>query len=305
MIKTTTTRENIKPATLKRVCDNLYAWRRHRNMHTKSRIAMHNRTLMQIATLNGYASGLEEKDRKKMMKEAAECWEQIVAGEVTHPLQTMVKVQDVAMREIQSQERKLARLMGKELSKLPWIVEWLDHNDRRGLSAEGLALIIGETGDLYNYDNVAKLHRRMSVAPYYCKRLDRTHMGSTWKRLKLLKAEEWTEYGYVPRRRAMMYVAEGNLLKANFVGDPKDKVDGHYRRIYQHAKEVKMVKWASDTNKSNGKNNHAHKHAMLVMGRAMLADAWAVWTGSTFVPWPQREVMLRERAAQRLLQEAL
>ena len=300
MIKSTTkyTRETMPPATLKQVCDTLYTLRKRRNMYQKSRVAMHNRTLMQVATVNGYTSGMEEKDRKKAMKEAARVWKAVVAGEETHPLDGLILIQDVAVRGISKYEGQLARAMAKELGKVSWVVNWVEHMYRKGISLEGLALIIGETGDLYNYPNVAKLHRRMCVAPYYCERLDRTHMGCTWRRLKLLTKSEWAEYGYSPRRRSIMYMAATNMLKQNFE-DNENEVNGYYRRIYLDIKEKKTQQWQEDT-KPDGKNGHAHNHAMLIVGRQLLTDCWAHWTGSKFIPWKQRKSIIekinRERA---------
>src|SRR5207253_1386283 len=87
------------------------------------------------------------------------------------------------------------------------VYAWLKQKEQRGLGVPNTAIIIGETGDLANYANPAKVWRRMACAPWEFD--GKTKMGATWKGKKkgeALPKEEWTAYGYSPRRRSIAWL---------------------------------------------------------------------------------------------------
>lgn len=75
----------------------------------------------------------------------------------------------------------------------------------RGFSSRGLAIVVGEAGNLSDYASDAKLWKRFGIAPYMDKAC------STWRREGGLTAEQWTEAGYSPQRLSALrgWVTEG------------------------------------------------------------------------------------------------
>lgn len=105
-------------------------------------------------------------------------------------------------RQRLDEERQLKKLVVR-LPIAPW---WLA---QPGLAEISLAMLVGEAGDLGRYPDRHALFRRMGL------NVDAT--GQAVRRQKGVKN------GYVPRRRAAIYVIGANLLRA---GNPE------YRQIY-------------------------------------------------------------------------
>lgn len=136
----------------------------------------------------------------------------------------------------------------------------------RGFGYRGLAVIVGEAGDLAAYPNPAKLWKRLGLAPY------RGRAGSTWKVQGGLTAEDWVELGYSGARLGQLYgVVAEPLMKSN---------DGKYRALYLAAKGRFVAEGKAQ------RPAHAHKHAMRVMTKEIVLDCWRAWRG---LPPRQRE----------------
>jgi hypothetical protein len=144
--------------------------------------------------------------------------------------------------------------------------------DTRGFGIRGLAVIIGETGDLSDYPNPAKVWRRLGLAPYTRAKDGLTRAGSTWRMKGGLSADEWSDFGYAPARLGQIYgVNTEPLMKMN---------DGKYRALYLHAKAAFAPRAERPM--------HAHKHAMRLMTKELVLDVWRAWRG---LPQRDREAL--------------
>lgn len=148
----------------------------------------------------------------------------------------------------------------------------------RGLGARSLAVIVGEAGDLSAYATHSKLWKRMAMAPYSKDGVTRS--GQQWKIKGGLDKDDWIAFGYRARRRAQMFVIEGNLIKAT---------DAYYR-LYLARKDylrnratfegktvapsAKIPKGRADEFVSDGEINSQAKH---YMGKKLLRVLWGEW----------------------------
>jgi hypothetical protein len=87
----------------------------------------------------------------------------------------------------------------------------------RGFGAKGLAIIIAEAGDLSQYPEKGHLWKRFGLAPFGGRAY------STWRMKGELTADDWTEAGYSPRRRAEAFAC---------IAAPLIKARGHYKDVY-------------------------------------------------------------------------
>jgi len=299
---------NPKPE-LASIIENLQSAERHLTVYMKSRIAVFNRLRMCVATVRGYSAGMEEKDRKAAMEKA----EAEVARLYRSPLDEndmlsgLVKNTYVSIDSFIAMEQVTNALLEKAASKLP-VAKWLSEPEQRGVGLKLLGRIIGECGDLGNYETPGKLWKRMGCAPIESR--GKMLMPSTWRSGVdgKLSAAEWEEAGYCPRRRSIMYLAGDCLVKLN--------CDGPYRRRWLHGKTRTQEthpewKWlACDkkvTEKRDGKTvvvakcvlgvldgemmgevcptcdgtgkkcGRAHNHGMLLASKLFLKNLWIEW----------------------------
>lgn len=139
----------------------------------------------------------------------------------------------------------------------------------RGFGELGFAQIVAETGDLSNYDNPAKVWKRMGLAVFN---------GKSQRRVS---GDAALEQGYCPRRRAIMFCIGDSMIKS--AGSP-------YRDIYLDRKDYERMTAAAngmtvapaakitakdkDTHISDG---HIHRRAQRYMEKRLLRDLWAQW----------------------------
>lgn len=245
------------------VCRTLQTLQRQRVSAQKSRIMIENNLAATVATVMGYHAGMEEADRKARRAEASKLIACIDKGKplpagteaVAASVSAIVQNAMIAKGGFEAFETGLEKEMERLIKSLP-ISAWIEGEDRRGIGLKQIAYIIGETGDLSNYSNPAKVWKRMGCAPF------KGQMPSTWRRKGGLSAEDWTEIGYSPRRRAMIFVMGENIVKQNH---------GSYRKRYD---EAKVAAKAKHEDWSDGR---AHWHAMLLASKRLLRDLWREW----------------------------
>ena len=142
-------------------------------------------------------------------------------------------------------EKRLEKL-AKELPVWPWV------ESVRGFGAVSLAQIIGETGDLSNYDNPAKVWKRMGLA-----------VMDDGTRQRRVAGADAIAHGYVPRRRSVMFVIGDVLVKSNR--------DGEYRTLYLSRKEYEREHHPEMT------PMQLHRRAQRYMEKRLLRDLWRDW----------------------------
>lgn len=131
-----------------------------------------------------------------------------------------------------------------------------------GLNYSGLADIVGETGNLFNYSRVSKVWKRMGLSVYKGK------SGSYWKRRGGLTSEEFQEMGYKPRRRAVTYPLVEALIKTQ--GQARIADDSYYQFAIQRRDMKIEQEW---------KRGHAWNHAKRVLAKRILQDLYNKWYG--------------------------
>lgn len=279
------------------VVDEIRRLSRYRNVVLKSRIMIDNRLVATVATFLGYDSFQSEDDRERSYDQARAVIRSIRSGK-EHELSGLVENAAAGSAGFDGVVDDLDKQLVKLAKQLP-VAKWALEKDQTGFGLKGLALIVGETGDLANYDSPGKVWRRLGCAPFTSR--EKTLMGSTWKigREGKLSAEEWTEFGYSPRRRSVVYVISEALLKSNGKFDREDRTPlwiGPYRARYDQAKTDAIKnrpEWGACECKGSGKTKgggkcsgcsgkgykalRAHRHGMLLMGKLLLKNLWIAW----------------------------
>jgi hypothetical protein len=249
-----------------------------------------NRLVAVVASSLGYSSHLEERDRLKMFGEARQLIKAIIANGQEHPLSDFVRVSQVGIDALDVLNKQLAAEMIGAAKKLP-VAPWTLLPEQRGFGLLSLATVIGETGDLANYPNPAKVWKRLGCAPHHFR--GQTLMPSTWKTgaLGKLPAEEWVKLGYSPRRRSIAYTVGVNLLRSNRparaqenapVTDPAPVAPSGpsfpYLDRYTTAKEH------AKTQHPDWKPLRLHRHALLLATKLLLKNLWIQWTQPNHQP---------------------
>lgn len=158
----------------------------------------------------------------------------------------------------------------------PW---WSSHP---GLAETGLAMIVGEAGDIGGYATHSKLWKRMGVAV-----MDGVRQGGLGK---TAGAEAWIAHGYSKSRRSVLYQVGVPLVTMNKLADGSD---GRYRALYVARKPVERAKAeaagltvapAASIPKKRREEFVAvgtiEKRARRYMEKRLLRDLWRAWRGA-------------------------
>jgi len=247
------------------ICEELQRLQRHRAWHMKSRIMNANRLQSKVAgMLFGYHSGQPEKERRSAFEKASDAIEQIMAGELSTDIDDLVRTGKLAIDAFDRAKKELEKVMLTYAKKLP-VAEWVLEPEQKGFGLPMMSVMIGETGDLANYANPAKVWRRLGCAPWSFD--GKTLMGATWRSGKdgKLPSSEWEAYGYSPRRRSIAFNIGEGLIKHNR--------DGPYKTRYSEAK----VRFAG--NHPDYKPMRCHLHGMLLATKLLQKNLWIEWNG--------------------------
>ena len=273
-----------KETTIKRSVQDIVELQRKRRMIIQNRISCSNRNKANICARLTYNSYQDEKTRKAMWTKAGKIFKIIDENKdlkklkiqiqeitqdqkITEHLMAILFIIAIAKRSISEYnkgQKVIEAEMEEAVQKLPIHEWWASERGRAGL---GLAILIGEIGDLSNYDCPAKVWKRMGVAV-----IDGVRQGGLSKNAP---AELWIEHGYVKRRRSVLHLIGDSLMKGN-------GASGHYKLIYNECKKKETKKllkqWIKDGNKKETfKPGHAHNCAVRYMEKMLLKDLWNKW----------------------------
>lgn len=276
------------------ICTELTELQRRRVTVTKARIMQENLLTADVARFLGYNSLIDnEAERKKKFSEASKLIKAVLAKKATcDKLGRVIEIMSIGIGALNDELKKLKKEMEALAIQLP-AASWVNHPDRRGFGLLGLAIVVGEAGDLANYPNPAKLWRRLQCAPFTPEGTGKTLMGSTWrkyaKREGSLTKEQWMDMGYSPRRRSVSYLIGKALMMLNRTGTTGDmdevndlegengvdgirsSVPGPYRKRYE---EAKAKAHAVHPDWPDGR---CDAHGMLLATKKLLKDLWRVW----------------------------
>lgn len=225
-----------------------------------------------VRRLLGFVGDQSEEDREKCKKRAARIVSRAMSGEeqdeedagVASAMTPDFKAFGEALLPPQARRHDIELQMKRAVRKLP-IAGWA--KGVRGLGEIGVAVIVGEAGDLSNYATERKLWRRlgMGMAPGH-----EAHAYSTWRVKGGLTSEDWTSAGYSPRRRAEIHscVAEPMFRQQTVVIGP-------YRQAYDKRRahcEMTHPDWTK---------GHLHADGLRIMTKKLLSDLWSEWRSVT------------------------
>lgn len=274
----------LKPTvTISSLSASLQNLQRQRSIILKSRNMQANRLQAIVAGTLGYHSGMPEKERTKKFTEATAVIKRVVDGDDSHPLTSVIRTTLVGINAFNKIKADLEKSMCALADQLP-VAEWCKKPEQRGFGTSSrlfLAIVIGETGDLSNYPNPAKVWRRLGCAPWSFD--GKTQMGATWRSGKggKLPSDEWEKFGYSPRRRSIAFLIGEGIVKQNGAskdGDSDVETDssihrpcGPYRKRYDEAKT------AFKANHPDYSDLRCHRHAMLLATKLLLKNLWIEW----------------------------
>lgn len=202
----------------------------------------------------GWRYDAEESERDKVNEAAARIVADALDGKVSGTaVPDLLVVRDTI--EPMRQARATVEADMKRLVRTLPVHAWA--KTVAGFGDLGVAVLLGEAGDLAGYPKKGHLWKRLGLAPFQGKAY------STWRREGGLTAEDWVAAGYSPRRRAEMFavIAEPLLRHQTMTAGP-------YRAIYDQRRAATAV---THPDWSKG---HSHADAMRIMTKRLVRDAW-------------------------------
>jgi hypothetical protein len=253
-----------KDAAIDSTCQKLRELQRRKVAALKARIAIDNQLTALVAIELGYSAGLEEKERKALWAKAKEAIKAMTNGTgekdaLAGRVGSVVVATQQASNGFDEYLGRIEKEMQAMAKTLP-IVAWA--SQQRGFGLLSLAAVVGECGDIGSYSGPAALQKRLGLAAIQHNGV--TKMPSTWRSSGGLPAEVWSEAGYSPRRRSIMYVIGECLVKQN---------DGEFRARYDQAKA------AAKERHDDWTDGHCHNHAMLLTVKLLVKRLWQRWRG--------------------------
>lgn len=150
---------------------------------------------------------------------------------------------DSFRKTIEQQQREL-------VTGLP---AWRALSQIKGFAELGLAIIVGEAGDLADYPSPQHLWKRLGLAPRECYAME-TKKGEI-------------AFLIPRRRRSAIWTIGDALLKTN-------GKDGEYYQLYQQRKEYERQRQPSEEAMSK---MHVHRRAQRFVEKRLLRVVWQAW----------------------------
>ena len=232
-----------------------------------------------ITRLIGYNSFQDEKERKQKWDLAGKIFDAITkTGEIPDGYTEIAKLcippamaVNTSLTQLADERKNIEKEMIDCVRSLPVCDWWIA---MKGRSYLGLAIIIGESGNLSDYPNPAKLWKRFGLAV-----MDGVRQGGL---SKTAKAEEWIEHGYCKRRRSIIWTIGDCLIKTN--QDKKTGEIGKYRQLYLDRKVIEIDRLKKEQVELGLKEDDykliiAHRRAQRYMEKRLLLDLWNYWNG--------------------------
>lgn len=158
-----------------------------------------------------------------------------------------------AAEQYEPMRAAIEKKMEETAASLP-VASWV--NGIRGFGIPGLAVIVGEAGNLSDYANPGKLWKRLGLAPASCYRMATKDGG---------------EANAIPRRRRSAIWTLGDSLL-------KQSKDNPYRELYLTYKAAQRQQHPELS------DMHTHRRAQRYMEKRLLRDLWRAWRGQKGEP---------------------
>lgn len=201
---------------------------------------------------------LTTKENASLKKRATELVKTLEKGEpvpVSAYLRETVLIAKLARKPLEDFRKELEKQIIALVKSLPFLIDWIEHPDQKGVGPLMIGQIIGETGDLRNYSTFPKVWKRMGLAVLHGSRQGNPGPDAT--------KEDWIEHGYCKRRRSVGWNLATCVIKAGGPGYDF-YIDAKARAAEAHPE------WGP-------KPGHWHNHAQRVLTKRILRDMWRVF----------------------------
>lgn len=243
---------------LEEICGNLMGLQRDRRFAISQQIRCNNATGAYIRTRLGFSVDLDEAERKKLRSRAAAIKKAIERDGV--PPEGAPDVTRVVMNGLKSRaawdemRTEIERDMERLAAQTPgarFVAE------TPGLALKGLAVIVGEAGNLADYPKKGHLWKRLGLAV-----IDGRRQGSVPKGMSAEdRAAAWIERKYNPSRRAEIYAfIDDALFRAQKAGTK-------YRVYYERKKAEYIAREV----------HYPDRCARRAMTKMVIRDLWKAW----------------------------
>ena len=261
-------------ASRRAICEQLRELQSNRVVAVRMCLRIENAFAAMVRRAMGFRTDLPDKERAKIRKRASALMSAMKSGgaikadaPIAKALSAMFIATTESLKPYEAYREALERDMRTLVESLP-AYDWI--KTIRGAGSLGLAIIVGESGDLSNYPNHRHLWKRLGLAPPEAYRKP-TLDGDT----KLL----------VPRRRrSSIWTIADSLLKAS----------GEYADIYKARKQYEVDRHPEFAGKDTGDGKlhvkmHCHRRAARFTEKLFIRDLWMAWTGNKPQPWKTSE----------------
>lgn len=214
----------------------------------------------------GYDTSQPKPERERISKMAKAIIKKVESGDTTELDENIVLV-IIGAHEISKRWDDRRNAIEKEMIALASQLPAIDFvRSVRGVSAKGLAIIVGEAGNLALYPTRSHLQKRLGIACIDGQRQGNPGNGAT--------AEDWTNHGYNPHRRAQVWaICDDVMLRAQWRKE-QDGVPGHpigpYGEHYARKKAEYVVRAHPAPDRA----------ARRYMAKMFIRDLWKAWNAA-------------------------
>jgi hypothetical protein len=248
----------------------------------KTQIRITNSATALAARMCGYEATDDEASREKQWRRADGIVSRALVGKppldddkaVVLAIGEELEMVKFALKPIEHRLDIIKREMARQAACLS-LGNFVDAT--HGFNLLGLAVIVGEAGNLSNYSTVRKLWRRLG---YGMAQGHEDKAYSTWRFSGGLSKDDWIKAGYSPQRLAEIY---GVVTVPLMMHKKKNK----YGAVYDARRARTLVthpEWWVD---KNGKtkltkdgvpcSKHGDEDAKRVATKVFMADLWSEW----------------------------
>lgn len=235
----------------------------------------------------GFRIDLPEKERAAINKRAAGIVKAVEAGQFPDdPVAATLAPFILTAAQGRAPFDALRKQIEKDMTNLSAFMPVYSFVETiSGFGALGLAIIVGEAGDLGQYANPAKLWKRMGLAVIDGKRQGSPGKGAT--------ADDWIAHGYNKERRSLIWQINDSMMKHQSQWTDKEtgeikKPAGPYGEIYMAKKadyvaRIEPTKDLAASDPEKWTPLRAEKAARRYVEKRLLRDLWRAWRAATRV----------------------
>ena len=180
------------------------------------------------------------------------------------PILAPVILASAAARDTWDKQRATAEKQMRKLARTLPVWSWVE--TVAGFGDLGLAVIIGETGDLTNYATKERVWKRLGLAV-----MDGLRQGSPPKGAS---AEVWIAHGYNPKRRAEAWAFCSDAMFRHQWRGAKDDKPAHAIGPYG---EIYAARKAATAGREGWTDAHRDADARRIMTKAFIEGLWKAW----------------------------